>query len=373
MKKIFSSLAVLAFIAQPAFALDLLDDAEIKADATLTNQFFHGVAGSNNDHDAFVDYRVEGKFPIYKLSEHEGSLYVRVEGLAPVDNNIDKFFRDPLIDIPEIFVRDDYADDDREYMTVFGKFANRRFFDKQELYNDPFDIGERRSPAAIEGTLSLLNLMNEFRDSNDQFQSRIASGSYGFVLGVKDSEGTGLLSRWGAKQALAVTEMNQFGNSFYGISELNKNWGEKGSAGQFDMGLVYAGSQAYRFSNPDSTTYVLYASFAQEMGKFTPYTKWGSMWFDDLAGSTHNINEWRLGATHRTTDKDQLAMHLAWFDGEALGANNTSVLINTWRHAFNDHIASWLYYIQEFNQFNTAATGTKDNSWTAGLNFNLIL
>jgi|GEM_PF-2138362 len=372
MKKTLSTLAVLAFVAQPALAIDL-DEIEIKADTTWSNQFFHGQAGSSNNYDAFLDYRIEAKMPVYKLSEHEGTIYTRVEGLAPVDNNIDEFFDDPLIDIPELFVRDDYAGDDRDYMVVFGKFANRRFFDKQEIYNDPFDIGERRSPAAIEGTLSLLNLMNEFRDSNDSYQSRIASGSYGFVLGVKDREGSGLLSRWGMRQAFAVTEMEKFGASYYGISELNKNWGDEGAAGQFNIGLVYAGSQAYLFANPDSTTYLLYASATQEMGKFTPYTKWGSMWFDDLAGSTHNINEWRLGVTHKTTDKDQLAMHFAWFDGEALGANNTSILINTWRHAFNDHIASWLYYIQEFNQFNPAATGVKDNSWTAGLNFNLIL
>jgi hypothetical protein len=193
------------------------------------------------------------------------------------------------------------------------------------------------------------------------------------VLGVKDRDGSGFGDRWGIKQAFAVTEMEQFGDSFYGITELNKNWGEEGSAGQFDIGLVYAGSQAYRFTNPDSTTYVLYASAIQEMGKFTPYTKWGSMWFDDLAGSTHLINEWRLGVYHKTTDKDQLSTHLAWFDGEALGANNTLISINSWRHGFNEHCASWLYYIHELNQFNTAATGNKDNSWTAGLNVNFIL
>ncbi len=372
MKKILSSVALAAMMAQPVMAFDL-EDIEIKADMTLTNQFFQGQAGSSNNYDGFVDYRVEGKMPIFKLSEHEGTLYTRVEGLAPIDNNIDNFFDDQLIDIPEIFVRDDVKGDDLDYMLVFGKFANRRFFDKQEIAYDPFDIGERRSPAAIEGTLSLLNLMNEFRDSNDAYQSRIASGSYGFVLGLSDREGSGLLSRWGVRQAFAVTEMQQFGSSYYGITEVKKNWGEAGSAGQFDIGLVYAGSQAFRFANPDSTTYLLYASAMQEMGKFTPYTKWGSMWFDDLAGSTHLINEWRLGAYHKTTDKDMLGMHAAWFDGEALGSHNTLVLINTWRHEFNEHVASWLYYIPEINQANGNATGGKDNSWTAGLNLNLIL
>ncbi len=398
MKKIFALTAsALLSLAQPVLAsVELPGGATVQADLTLSNQFFQGVAGSDNNHDAFIDYRVETSLPVFRLSEHEGTVVVRVEGLGAIDDKIDDFFDDPLIDIPEIFIRDDYKTESLDYMLVFGKFANRRFFDKQEIYNDPFDIGERRGPAAIEGTLSLLNTMNEFRDSNDSYQSRIASGSYGFVLAVKDREGGGLLDRWGFKQALAVTEMQSFGGSFYGISEVNKNWGQKASqgelwgAGQFDMGFLYSGEQAYGNISPfapDQTVCLLYASAVQEIGKFVPYIKWGSLWYEDLlvlgnltgfsANRKHVVNEFRLGFEHHTTSKDTLAMHYAWFDSDnssfAFDVNNTSVLINSWRHKFNDHIISSLYYIHEFNQPNLFANGFKDNSWTAGLNFNLVL
>jgi hypothetical protein len=44
---------------------------------------------------------------------------------------------------------------------------------------------------------------------------------------MKDNHKKGFLGRWGYKQSLTVAQTQGFGNNFYGISKINKNWGDK--------------------------------------------------------------------------------------------------------------------------------------------------
>jgi len=374
-------LTALLSLAMPAMAvgsITLDDGTEIQADTTITSQWRDGTSGGVNEYTGAFDYRVETKTPFYERGDHEGSIIMRVSGLALIDDQIGDFFDDELIDINELFLRDDYAGESNDYYFVAGKFATRRFFDKDEITPDTFDIGERRFAGAIENTNNLLNFMNEFRDVNDSLAGRDAKGSYGFSFGVKDRDGDTFADRWGFRQALSVAELGHFGNTFYGVSEINKNWGEADSddlfdAGQFDLGLVYGGNGAYRLPNTSNTSYTLYTSFVQQIDKWAPYVRWGTLFGQTGGSSDFSVNEFRFGVTYSLDDKNTLATHLSYFDGAEFAVDDTFIWINTYRHRFSDQVSGWLFMTQNFNQYNPNATGSYDNSWSSGAHVSLNL
>lgn len=354
---------------------ELFEKTEIHADGAIGNFFIDGVAGSDKVHDGIIDYRFEAHTPIYNLRAHKGSIVTRVEGFGLLNgepgDNINGFFDDPLIDIPELFYQDDFEVGGSDVKLVFGKFANRRFFDKDEVAPDPFDIGERPYFSITANTNNLLNSINQFRD-NDQFNSIQATGSYGFMLSAKDRDGDTFWDRWGYKQAFAVAEVDNFANNFYGISEINKNWGYR-LPGQFNLGFLYANEDVFR-NGSDQNSYLLYSSLVQRVtSKFIPYFRYGLLNTSSF-GTDVTISNISAGALYQLTQKDILASHIIWSNVDAGGdAANPIINVNYWTHKFSQHFSSVLFAVWKYNQPSFAAFDGEDNNWFMGLSLNAAL
>lgn len=382
-------------VLNPIKLVDVLDETEIHADGTITNQFFSGIAGFDEVHRALIDYRVELHTPLYNLNGHKGKAVTRLEGIAPADNNIDGFFDDRLIEIPELFIEDSYKYENNTANLVFGRFANRRFFNKNEITPDSFDIGERSFFGTTENTSNLLNSINEFRDP-DVLGSRIATGSFGFVFELKNNTLSPdspsmlvsnaakyndtvwqkskkfLVNNWGFKQGFAVAQLSNFGDNYYGISEINKNWGIK-KPGQLNLGFLYGDGDAFRLIGDNKSAYLLYASLAQKIDRWSGYVRWGSL-FNTVAGIENVINEFNIGAYCELTAKNLIATHFLFTDlDKRLSTNNNAVWINTWKHSFTDNVASWVFTAFQFNVINPGATNGTDNSWSTGFNVQFVI
>ena len=354
----------------------LLDKSELHFDTIFSNDWTGGRAGGNtNPHRAFIDYRVEGHLPLYNLAGNRGRLITRVQGLGFVDENIDDFVEDPLLDIPELFWQNDKQLGDNDLRFVFGKFANRRFFNKDEINPDPFDIGEMRFSGALANSLNLFNSINEFRDSDLRFSgSRQASGSYGFNFAIKNQAEQGLFSRWGFQQALAVSQLDDFKSNFYGISELNKDWGRQ-KPGRLSMGLVYANDAVFRLANNDENSYLFYSSLVQKLtDRLKFYFRYCTL-FRNLNSGASNNNEYRLGFYYKWTDKIATHNWLGYFDNDVALAEEDERFhwVNVLTYKFNKNFFANFAAVFRFNQGNTAATGASDNNYTLATQLRVFL
>jgi hypothetical protein len=343
---------------------------EVHGDAVLTNDWTDGLAGVERRYRSFIDYRLETKLNLYDFAKQKGRLISRIQGTGFIDENIDGFFDDQLIDIPELFWQNDYKHGNNDLRFVFGKFANRRFFNKDEINPDPFDIGEMRFSGQIANTLNLLSSLNEFRDSDLRLNgSRQASGSYGFNLGVKNQNQDGrLLSRWGFQQAFAVSQLDNFSNNFYGISEINKDWGKE-LPGKLSMGLVYANDQVYRLTNSDGNSYLVYSSLAQRLtSKTRIYLRYGSL-FRDLSPEALASHEYRFGFYHAWTKRIGSHHWLGYFDGnESLPENDGYIQwVNSLTYKLTENLKADFATVFRFNQFSSNASNLEDNNYTLAL------
>lgn len=362
----------------------LFHDTEIHADGRFNQHWFQGVSGPNRDnYRGFIDYRLEAHTPLYNYSGHRGKLVARVEGFGFVDDEIeDDFFDDPLVDLPELFWQDDSEVAGLDTSFVFGKFANRRFFDKDEIAPDPFDIGEIPFFATLANTNTLFNSINAGRDG-DNWISIQANGSYGFAFSMKDPDGTGLLNRWGFKQAFAVAELQPFGDNFYGVSELNKNWdfikstanGEKKYPGQFNVGLVYGQDDVFRVPEPTGdgqNGYLFYTSLVQNIGKFTPYFRYGFL-NSNLGGADFTTNHITTGLVYKANKKNIFATHLLMMNSDGIsGPDSQLVHLNFWIHKFTDHLGSTLFVVPRYDMRNANAM-SGDNSIMLGFNLHATI
>lgn len=347
---------------------EILEQAEMHFDTVYTSDWTAARAGaSNNIYRSFFDYRIEGHLPIYNLAGNRGRLITRVQGLGPLDKNIGQFVEDPLIDIPELFWQNDKRVGDNDLRFVFGKFANRRFFNKDEINSDPFDIGEMRFSGQIANTLDLLSGINQFRDADLRaYGSRQANGSYGFNLGVKNQNRDGkFLSRWGFEQAFAVSQLDDFKSNFYGISELNKDWGET-KPGRLRLGFLYANDGVFRLANNDENSYLVYSSIAQKVtSKLKVYARYGTL-FRNLNSGASNDHEFKVGFYRKWTDKISSHHWLGYFNNDAsLGEeDNRFHQVNSFTYRFTDNFLFNLATVFRFNQGNSAASNGSDNNFT---------
>ncbi len=344
-----------------------IEDTEIHADSSIGN-IFHNAQNSslNNGYDGILDYRIEAHTPLFKFGTHKASLVTRVEGFGFFDNNIKNFLDDPLIDIPELYVQDDFKIKNLDTKIVFGKFANRRFFDKNEIMTDPFDIGERPFFGAIASVNTILASIETARDA-DQLNSIQATGSYGFYFSIKDNHKKGFLGRWGYKQSLTVAQTQDFGNNFYGISEINKNWGDK-RPGQFDIGALYAQNEVFRVARAPGVSgnpaYLFYSSVVQKINsRLSAYAKYGFLANNDASGNNFYVNNVVSGAALKLTDKDTVGTNIVFLDSTE--APHSISHLNSWTHKFTSNFYSTVFATFRYNAPTTIGP---DNNWFIGVN-----
>lgn len=332
--------------------IKLLEHVETHFDTILNNDWTGARADPQpNKHRAFLDYRVESHLPLYNLFNQRGRLVTRVQGAGFIDDRIGNFFDDPLIDIPELFLENKTQIKDNDVDLIFGKFANRRFFNKDEINSDPFDIGEMRFSGAIANSLNLLNRINEFRDDDlREFGSRQASGSYGFKLGIKNKATDGkILSRWGFNQAFAFKKLEHAGRNFYGISELNKNWGEL-RPGKFSLGLVYANDEVYNSPRDGGMAKLVYSSIAQKLtDRIKVYLRYGT-----LLSTLSANNEYRAGVYYKWNKHISTHNWIGLFDGEKGLAQNDNFIqwTNVLTYKITDNFFANAAAIFRFNRLN---------------------
>lgn len=354
--------------------INLWQASELHGDATLTNDWNLGFAGPlgslgvpGDAHRALIDYRVEHHLSLYNINNSKGKLITRIAGVGFIDNRIDSFFTDPIIEIPELFFQNQTRIAKNRYDFAFGKFAIRRFYNKDEIYNDPFDIGEMRFSGAIVNTMNLLARINEFRDADIRNSgARFAYGSYGFHMGVKNEDMSGgFLKRWGYQQMFAVNQLDDFNSHFYGISEVNKDWGKERPV-RATLGLLYANQDVYGFPNNADNNYLIYSGFSHKPWKRFSYAlRYGTL-FREIQGVDANLNEYRISTSYKLTAKDSISSWLGFFDGSTNFPEDNHALIWTsvYRHTVNKHLSLMAAMSQRFNQFNPAATNNTDNDMT---------
>lgn len=392
-KKIHTTLLVLTlFLSQvsPALALKFKDEplqegetinlvasiqeTEVHADATFAHFWNNGVSGGTDGYNAIIDYRVETHSPLYRTDNHKGSVVTRVEGFGTIDHpGRNDFFDDALIDIPELFWQDDSKINGHDTKFVFGKFANRRFFDKDEIAPDPFDIGERPFFGTLANTNTVLNSINATRDA-DHLNSIQATGSYGFMGSIKDNDGDTFFDKWGYKQAFAVAQLDQFGDNFYGISELNKNWGEK-YPGQYNLGYLYGNDDVFRIANGTTdgdSSHLFYTSWVQKIHKkVTGYVRYGLANHTDGAGGDFSVNHITSGLVTKPTSKDIIASHIVWTQSRT--SSSPVLNLNFWIHKFTENINSTVYYVWKYGVPNGNTFDGEDNSWFIGAGLTMAI
>jgi len=347
-------------------ALEFSDDKAIEIHGDIsTGNFFRNAQTVENGFDGIIDYRLEAHAELAKLGEHRISSVVRAEGFGFYDGS-SAFFDDPLIDLPELYIQDDFKIKDMDSKLVFGKFANRRFFDKNEIMSDPFDIGERPFFSALANNNNVLSSIQTTRDS-DQLNSIQATGSYGFMWSIKDNDGDGFRDRWGMKQSFEVASIGDFGNTYYGITEINKNWGHD-KPGQFDVGILYGQNDVFRSAVAPSTKeqYFFYTSITQKItSKLTAYSRYGLLTSTDTKGEGFSENNIVSGLSYKITNKDSFGSHLLVTESDI--APNWISHLNAWTHKFNDHFYGSIFNTYRYNVPAATADGG-DNNWFIGFN-----
>ncbi len=357
----------------------VIEDTSFHGDTTLSNTWLNGISGARGRdvYTGTLDYRLEASTPLYKLGAHTGTLVTRVEGLGFYDENIQDLFQDRLIDIPELFMVDSFKPkDDLAAAIVFGKFAHRRFIDKNEVVRDPFDIGERAFFGQATGHNNLLSMVSENRegDTNNRYLSKMATGSYGFAIALKDTSGKTIFDQWGLKQAFVVARLDDFGDNYYQATDITKNWGENDRIGQFDIGYVYAQNRVlYRVPGTDDT-HVFFTTLAQRLGKAAAYTRYGVAFAGLNPTDNTAINNLQIGMTYDLSKKDIIGLEYL-----TLNSNNPAVFDKSnlftsyYTHKFNDNFNTNVYLGFGNNAANAVSFGGTDNNWMIGFNVQGVL
>lgn len=337
---------------------DALDTLQMNGDATLSNIFNEGFSGATRTFTGLFDYRVETTIK----NKYLGGITSRVSGLGFYDDRINNFMDDPIIDIPELFYRKDFQNKkkDTSAFFVFGKFANRRYFNKDEYSGDPQDIGERRFAPAQVNTLNIFSGINEFRDEDlRQFASRDATGSYGFAFGAKNKYNIDF------RQAFAVAHMNNFAANFYGISELSKEFNAgTNHPSKIMAGYLYANDSVFRIPGSTKNSQLIYSMYTGKYKKFSYYARYGIL-YGNSAGDNFTANEARLGTTYRLTPKDAVTLWAGYFDTPYLANQDHAIAVNLiYKRVLTKYTNLLLAYTLRFNDANALATGGKDNDMT---------
>jgi hypothetical protein len=306
---------------------------------------------------------LEAHAELAKLGEHRVSMVTRTEGFAFYDGS-STFFDDPLIDLPELYIQDDFQIKGMDSKLVFGKFANRRFFSKNEINSDPFDIGERAFFSALANYNNVLASIQTARDP-DQLNSIQASGSYGFLWSIKENDANKL--QWGYKQSLLAARLEDFGDNFYGISEINVNWGDK-KPGQLDIGLAYAQDQVFRIANPSKDlAYLFYSSITQRFSEqLSSYLRYSLL---SGGGQDHSTNNIVAGAYYNISDKDSISSHVVWTESSTVPDSISH--LNAWVHKFNPQLYCTVFNTYRYNIAAATADGG-DSNWFIGLNLTAV-
>lgn len=145
----------------------IIDTSELHGDMTLTQLWIPGVAGSSSaNYNGLLDFRLEHHLSLYNTGKQQGNIVTRIAGVGYIDQRINSFLDDPIIELPELFYQNCSKIGKNNLDLVFGKFVNRRFYGKDEIFNDPYDIGEMRFIGAQVNTLNIMSGINEARDSD---------------------------------------------------------------------------------------------------------------------------------------------------------------------------------------------------------------
>ena len=337
---------------------DALDTLQMNGDATLSNFFNEGFAGATRTYTGFLDYRLETTVK----DRYLGGITSRVSGIGFYDNRINTFMDDPIIDLPEFFYRKNFQNKkkDSSAFLVFGKFANRRFFNKDEYSADPQDIGERRFAGAQVNTLNIFSGINEFRDEDQrQFASRDATGSYGFAFSAKNKYNIDF------RQAFAVARMNNFAGNFYGISELSKEFNAgTNHPSKIMAGYLYANDSVFRIPGSNKNSQLIYTMYTGKYKKLSYYARYGVL-YGNSAGDNFTANEARLGTTYRFTPKNSMTLWGGYFDTPYLANQDHSLALTAvYKRVLTPYTNFFLAYTLRFNDVNSFATGGKDNDMT---------
>lgn len=336
---------------------ELLNSIKFNGDLVVSSFWIGGLTGNTNIHAGLFDYRTEGTINDVKL----GSLTARITGLGFIDERIDSFIDDPLLDIPEIFYRKNFQINTNNGFLVFGKFANRRFFNKDEYSGDPFDIGERRFAGAQVNTLNIFSGINEFRDSDlRDLGSREATGSYGFAFGLKNKHNVDF------RQALAVAQIDNFKANFYGISELSKEFNlGSNHPSKIMLGYLYANDEVFRIPDSNHGSSLIYTMYDGRYKKLGYYARYGSLFATTSNEDSFVSNEARLGINYRFTKKDSCTSWIGYLDNPVLtNQNNTILWTNVYRRVINDYMNLAFAFAIRFNDPNPNTKSGQDNDWT---------
>ncbi len=348
MAKYWISIYLLLVSLGPALGLDLIS---IHGDSSLANFFYNAQTESiSNAHTAVFDYRLESQLNLNK----ETSIFARLEGFGLYDENIANFFDDPLIDLPELYIQYDHRTTEIDQKILLGKFANRRFFSKNDINPDPFDIGERAFWGALANYSNILASIQTKQDP-DQLNSIQASGSYGALYSIKGNQGQ---APWGFKQSITINELNDWGASLYTISEINKTWWQ---TRQWDMGLVYAQDQVFKnirglgLSKDDST--LLYTSLSEKFNEhLSAYCRYAL-----VLNQASNVENIVAGAYYKLDARNSFSSHIVWTDSEL--APHAISHLNAFVHKISSHLYASLFNTYRYNNDNGS-----DNNWFIGFN-----
>lgn len=350
----------------------LFTDSIIKADMSFGNTWLNAVSGSNDPYTSTLDYRYESWTPLVDIDGHKAYGVVRLEGLSFFDDDV-RFFDDRLIDIPELFLVTASKVGGSDFDFVFGKFAHRRFIDKDEIIRDPFDIGERNYFGDWTGSNNLLALVGEGREGGGRYTSKIARGNYGFALALKDRDGDTFFDRWGVKQAFVAINMNDLDDTFWGASEINKNWGDK-NPGQMNIGLIWAHDNALGAVH-DTMGYIPFFTLIQKIDSTAGYFRYAVL-NSSLAGNDFSINSLQGGIQQDIGEGDILSLDYLHenAEGSVLGLDATNLYSINWNHKFSKNFNANAFLGFGTNALNavTRVPGTNDNKWMIGFNLNAV-
>ncbi len=406
MKRFLLSTALAFSVSAPAFAIGnidrtqesvepiIQDDGSIRlnnlsdvfnfrADGALYNTWFNNRPG-DDEYKLTGDYRAQLYTGIVrnregKNYENQGRLLTRVEGFSILDEDVN-VFKDGLIDLPELFYRHDVKlPKDNEAFAVFGKFANRRFLDKDEITPDNFDIGERFHTSSfldigdaihmgsIVNTNPIINVMNAARGFDRP--GATDTGSYGFAFGLKDNDGETIFDRFSYTGAISTHKLESFSQTLSFSNELKKNWGHK-NPGQIVFGYIVGGAKAFQVDD-NGNGYLWYGSLIQKYKNFIPYARWGTF-NSSFQTAEFTINTVSAGAFYMLGRKDMIGAHWTMFDSFFEAGNNTDHILRnlisaTWKHRFNEYLASVAHLDFNVDQPKPSSQGNAlDSNWTIG-------
>ncbi|MDD9897463.1 MAG: hypothetical protein OXU45_00540, partial [Candidatus Melainabacteria bacterium] len=350
-------------------------ETEFHGDGSYEHYFFNDVANSNDGYDGLIQYRVEAHTPLYKLGGHDGRLVTRMQGFGYLDDDIGDFLDDPLIELPEIFVQDDFKVFGHDSSFVAGKFAVRRFFAKNEIVADPFDIGESSYFGSPANSLKPLNFLNMMRADGDLSPDPVISpnvftGSYGFMYSIKDNDGDKFWTDgWGFKQALLTNKVENLGDNFFSVTELNKNWGKK-YPGYSATGVVFGQGdvlpQPGKALGDPGGVIMLYSSLVQRIKRADLYYHLTKFYQTSATQEEFSTIFFNIGGYYNFKNSDRAGFHGLWWQNQ-FNRRSPICFIADYVHNFSDNVFGSLYSIYYYDFPNpTLDTYESDNSFSFG-------